>query len=637
MRKLLLLLIAVSIATTAFAIQPAQAQVSSTSSGVVCLAPGWEESSECYEIVPGATVRLQGGGVAGVGAYDQTTTSDDEGQFQFQDAPDGDLTLTITRDGFEDLQATVQRGDLGEFVLSPLEVEVSGTVVDSAGKSVSTAYIRFSGDWQYGEAKADNGAFDVVLMAGWYHVSVEAPGRGFLNERLFIDGSDLQLELGKLPNQNAMVSGRVVDQDGQAVADAEVIAEQWEARTSSGTQYGDFRNSTMTDGEGRYAMKVYAGGLNLRFQKEGHATQYHWLELKQDGEKTVDVELLRYPEKTAKIEGKITGIDGKGLRYVSISLNHPQYGIYECSMQADEASSGSGSSGSGGEPQPMPAESRSEPAIAPYPYYQDCAIKVRSDGSFEAMVTPGYAILNVHHDHWRTCSESRNSDGSMTRSCGPQYFSHVRTLDLPAEETTKLSIALKARPAPNAIISGYVVDGETQKAIPQVHVSFNNEETYGWGSATTDGDGSYKVKLHGGLQRIHVWADGYLPWEGMVDLKAGDDRAFDIILTPGQQSYGGHCCYAYAEDSAGAPAATPTKEATPPSAPAAPASGAREGDVQAAGGSSGDAFEDLGGGLGPYDPAKRASQLSAGEDVPIPVVVALAALGLALLARRRSG
>ncbi len=633
MNKAIYLLIAVSFATTAFFVQPAQAQVSTGElNGVVCVGPAGpyvtyaEEGSWCGEGLPGAEVRIQSA-VAGVPAVDRTETTDDRGGFSFQDVPEGDYTLTVTRQGFVSYEAEVTApGDLDIITLEGEDVTVSGSLLTADGQPVDAAYISYWGSHSSGETKVDAGQFNLDVRAGWYHMEVEAPGQGFSQTRQLLDGSDLTIQLDPVPETTAIVRGQIVDQDGEPVVGADVISEQWEVRgPGGGYQYGDYRNMTQTDANGEYELGVYAGGLNLRFQKEGHAPVFQWLEVASGAEEVVDVELLRYPEKTAKIQGQVTGVDG-GLRHVTISLYHPQYGLHECSIEGDRDAGHS-------EPSSGASVSEDRATIAPYPYYQqECSIRIDSDGRFEDMVTPGYATLNVHHNHWMTCSETTNADGSYVRSCGRQYHSHVQTLSLEADATTTLDITLKARPAPDAIISGYVVDSESGKAIPRVHVSFSNEETYGWGSATTDGDGSYKVKLHGGLQRIHVWAEGYLPWQGMVDLKRGAERPFDIFLTPGQEAGWGGCCYAYSEDMAYA-------EATPRAAPAMGASGGdamtAEAQEQARAGGD-DSFEDLRGGLGPYDAAKRAQLMEADQDAPGPFALLLVGL-VAIAALRKRG
>lgn len=624
MNRAIYLLIAVSFATTAFFVQPAQAQVSTSDvEGMACIASSYEYDDWC-EPLPGAEARLQNA-VAGVSTVDKTATSGDDGRFIFEDVPEGEYTLTLSRQGFGAVEASISApGEGGEHHMAPQTVSVAGTIVDADGAPIDAAYISFWGQ-QSAETKVDDGAFSVELWAGWYNVNVEAPGHGTLDQRLLLDGSDITIEMPPMPERDVIVRGQVVDQDGVPVADADVISEQWQVRSASGAyQYGDYRNMTSTDAEGRYELGVFSGHINLRFQKEGHATVHEWTEAKSGDEPVIDVELLRYPEKTAKIQGHITGLDG-GLRYASISLYHPQYGLHECSIASSQSNEGGRSSP--GEP----AVTEDRATIAPYPYYErECSITIDDDGRFEGMVTPGYAILNVHHNHWQTCSETTDADGTYTRSCGPQYHSYVQTLNLPADETTTLDIQLQARPQPDAVISGYVVDGESGKAIPRVHVSFSNEENYGWGSATTDGDGSFKVRLHGGLHRINVWAEGYLPWQGMVDLDSGSELPYDIFLTPGQESGYGGCCYAYAD-------AAIRAEATPQTGMAASDSGvgAMPAEEAPASGDDGAAFEDLGGGLGPYNAAERAELTRQDNDAPAPFVLLIAGLvALAVLRKR---
>lgn len=267
----------------------------------------------------------------------------------------------------------------------------------------------------------------------------------------------------------------------------------------------------------------------------------------------------------------------------------------------------------------------------PYPGGNQCAITVNSDGSFSGDVTPGYSILRIYHQQWRACSETHDSDGSFRRECGPEYMQFVRTLDLPAESTTKLDVKLQQRPGPDATLSGYVVDKETQKALSGVRVSFSNQDSYSYAWAETDEDGSYKVRVRSGYHQVSVWADGYFSWEGVINVGSGKDVALDIHLVKGENRYG-HCCYYYGDDAMTAESA----DAAPRDPSASSGISGSDGDQE---GGTGDSFEDLGGGLGPYKSSQRAAYADqAGEvkESPGPgLFVMVGVVGLALLARRR--
>ncbi|MFO1533653.1 MAG: carboxypeptidase-like regulatory domain-containing protein [Thermoplasmatota archaeon] len=225
-------------------------------------------------------------------------------------------------------------------------------------------------------------------------------------------------------------------------------------------------------------------------------------------------------------------------------------------------------------------------------------------------------------------------------------------MDLAADRKTTLDITLVQRPGPDAVVSGYVLDADTHKAIPHATISFANQDNGAYGQATTDQDGSYKVRLRSGYHSITVSVyrndgrpGGYLTWQGILDVPAGDND-FDVTLTPGEESGGGPCCYAYAEGTA-----TAAPAMGGPGYDAGSGGGAAHGgmtqDVGKANGltsaPSGSAqdFEDLGGGLGPYDAQSRHKLLQtqapdgskASPHLELPVLVGL--LGLLALVRRR--
>ncbi len=587
-----------------------------TLSGMVCQ----DTYGECWEGIPDATIKLHKAGSVAALDENHETTTDGTGHYSFS-ALDGEYQVTVTRSGFEALETTVtvDGDEVEDFGLTALRVNFSGTIAGPDGTPVS-ARIDAWGQQDWFEAKSDkNGAFQAEALAGFYEIHVRASGYAIYEERLLIDGEALAIELEAAPPADSFLQGTVRDQDGTPVPDAMVYVYQW--NQYGGEQYAE------TGPDGAYSFEVYEGDLSLQVEKEGHRGRYDHLWIEKGDTVTHDVELLKYPEKTAKLVGRlIDRATGDPLRYASISVQNPEYGIWECSDyqggQGDHDSS---------EPRPMPTEESPSMSVAPRPYYDPgCSITIHEDGTFSGMVTPGYTIITVWYDHYRTCSESSSSDGSYTRTCGQDYLGWAGTFTL-TEGETKITVAMKPRASPDAIVSGYIVDGETGKAIPGARISFNNEEKYGWGDAGTDGDGSYKVRLHGGYQRVSVWAEGYLPWQGVLDVPAGGNVDLDVVLTPGDGGYG-HCCYAYAHE--GVAYADGDVEASGgPSPP--PASGGQSSQ----GSTGGSDFEDLGGNLGPYDPEKRAAQLKEAEekskDSPGVGLLLLGALALLAYARRR--
>lgn len=391
--------------------------------------------------------------------------------------------------------------------------------------------------------------------------------------------------------------------------------------------YGGY-NSTATGADGHFFLGVWSGETQLSVYHPDFRSAYATVTIAAGETASHDIQLEAYPEKTAHLIGKITDAKtGKGLPFASLSVRSPFYGVYACS-QPEGAQSGSG-----GGTEPAAGD---EAKSMPYPYYDPgCDITIHSDGSFEGDVTPGYSILSVYA--YQDCSTSRDADGGGTTTCGPEYLGWSRTLSLPANETTRVDIALPSRPSPDATVSGYLVDLETGKAVSGGTISFSNQETYAWGSATTDGDGSFKIRLRSGYHMVSVYANGYLSWEGVLQVKPGSTD-FDVQITPGQESYGGCCYYAMEGKAVTADMAAPGVAGG-----SGMASTAATSTDDGAESSQALTYEDLGGGLGPYNAAER-SQAVANDDqtepsdkgTPAPgLLLALAALGAVLVLRRR--
>ena len=678
MRGLAVLTVVLVFASSALFVGTASAQSSSSLKGMVCMSypyaakePAYDgggnstpSDAQCYsQGIPGATVKLSSGSLPVVGSVAQrSATSDASGYYAFQELSAGDYSFAVERKGFETLTGTLTVGADGayrDFAIAGAPVTATGHVEGPDGPVPDATVSICCGDDgnRWSGATDGSGDFAVEAVGGYRSVDVSAPGFHPNSQYLLVDGALPDIRLERIPPQDATVAGRVVDQDGNPVPGA--FVELYSYNNGGGCCYAypatmSYRpsymggNVTETDADGRFSMSAYSGGNSLTVSKEGYASQSRGLDVTAGKTATVDVELLKFPDKTARIVGQVVDAKtGKGLPNAYVSLQSPEFGLYECSQPASAGGnggsdsltsspgSGSGSSGSSG----VAADS-----IAPYPYPgpQECAIKVRSDGSFEGLVSPGYAILSVWVDNYASCAETRDADGSFTRACGPEYYSFSRSLVLPGDETTSVDAKMRSRPAPDAEVSGYVIDAESGKAIPGASISFSNQDTYGYGTATTDGDGSYRLRLRSGYHQVTVWAEGHLRWEGFVDVPKGD-MPFDVEVQPGTESYG-YCCphyggVAYAEDAAvkssGSGVASMT--ATGTSAPGAPNAAPQADSASGAGsGSQGEQYEDLGGGLGPYDPAKRSDELEEANGAPgLGLLAALAAIGAVLALRRR--
>lgn len=676
MRGIAVLLVALAFASTAFLAEPASAQSSGSLKGIICIQSPYASypagSGACPggQGLPGATVVLSKAGTvpvgpAPLGPTESTATTDANGIYSFSGLADGTYAVAVSRTGFQSNTSSVDvaGATYHDVALVGESVTAKGLVSDPDAKPIPGAALNFCCVNTYVSASTGaDGRFSVGVQAGYWSVDINAPGFQTTYQSLLIDGSELGFVLQPIPPQDAKVAGTVVDQDGAPVSGARVslynyggccytyaegdVAMGAPASSSSTDPAMSYRpsysgeNSTTTDSQGRFSMGAYSGENQLSVSKEGFASQSRSVTVVSGQTASVDVELLKFPEKTARITGQVVDAKtGKGVAHAYINVQSPQYGLYECSQPASAGDGSSGSSGtatgtttSGGvsEPKPAIAIAPGEPYPAP-----GCAITIEDNGSFDGLVTPGYAIISVYVDSYASCSESHDADGSSSRTCGPEYYSWSASRSLAADGTTTLDIRLRSRPAPDAVVSGYVIDAESGKALPGAQISFSNQDNYGYGYATTDGDGSYSLRLRSGYHMVSVWSEGHLSWQGVLDVPSGD-TPFDVEVTPGQESYG-YCCYGPYYGGGGVAYASAEDGAKSSGMASATASPAPAGGLDSSSSQQGSQYEDLGGGLGPYDASKRQSQLEQSSDgTPgLGLVAILAALGAVLVLRRR--
>lgn len=621
--------------------------------GIVCSEPGHGAADErgCHQGLPGVGLRLQRAGLIGpVGEVDERTTSDDHGAFMFDGLEDGTYTLQAERAGFETVERDVEVSgktwlDIG---MEGKQVQVDGVVQDPDAKPVGDASVVLYS--RYDDVRVEvreDGTFTTTVRAGHHGIEARAPGFNGLHEQRLLDGNGtLELVMKPVPPQTSRIVGTVTDQDGAPVAGAHVQVHQYgghgEVRPmaepadgmddpangmSPAVWYPGGSNHTTTANDGSYVIHVDAGDASVQISKDGHTTFDEHLHVDQDDEVRQDAVLHRFPEKTARIEGRAVDPDtGDPVRHIHVSVESPRYGIHECSSSGSSDAASGTSRGSAGS-----ADAVSEPARSmPHPEAEHrCAVTVHDDGTFTGSVTPGHSIITVHFDHWRTCSETRDADGSGQRRCGQDRYPFVQTLHLEADTTTPIEATLQARPGTDATVSGYVL-GEDDQGLEGAHVQFSHMDSHAYGSAVADEHGSYKIQLRSGMHRVDVWADGHLSWSGMLDVPAGEETSLDVRMEPGQEAYG-RCCMAYpvkgmAEDRATSGADAPMEDVAGD-------------DGRASGGSTeaSEGYEDLGGGLGPYNAKERQALVESGEEAPGPAMLLLLAVlaGAAVAAWRR--
>jgi hypothetical protein len=640
---------------------------SDTLDGTVCaypqnyyFAPPGAGSMKCDSTygLPSASVRITHPGPLGndIGGTDKTVTTDASGHYHFDTLADGTYNLSVSRTGFDTKQmdAPVKGAATQDVALSGQSVKQAGRVADSAGRGIGDAQVSACcGGYGSSQVRtASDGSFTLAVTAGYVNVYVsDAPGFQDLGSLVLMDGSaPVALTLQRVPPQDATLHGVVTDEQGRAVAGIRVYVNSYQyegpyavAKPSSSSPttdsspmpyYGGGTNHTTSGADGRYSIHVYGGNsVYVTVNEDKFAPYQQSVSVAKGATVTQDIQLLRYPPKTAHLHGQIVDSgSGAGLGTVSISVRSPQYGLYECSSNGQ-------TSGGTDTVTVQPANSGTATTTSMSPgtsVYRPtgCAIQVEADGHFAGDVTPGYTIIEVYFQ--RQCSQTQNADGSYAQSCGADYYSWSATMNLPADQTTELNVGLAARPSPDAILSGYAVDGGSGQAIAGATFTFGNQRDYSYGSATTDKDGSYRVKLQAGYQTITVCAKDYLPWQSVFDAPTGE-TPYDVKLTPSKGSTGG--CYGgpYPVGIATGRAGDVTYSGT--ASPGAPANlGTSSGTSGAA--TTAQGFEDLKGGLGPYNAQERQQALANSNPTtrsPLPgLMLGLAALAIAgAMLRRR--
>lgn len=683
--------------------------------GMVCV--GNEYSYEPYmgcqgPGIPYATVRVWGNG------FDRTLTTDEWGNYFIESLPVATYTLSATRTGFEAAELRTEPYGPFDISLQPLKVEVRGRVTDIDGNPVAEAELSFccSTPGVTVLSSGPDGNFQASLLAGPYTLDVTRAGFARVNMQVFVDGTgptDVQMQ--PLPPQDALLQGTVRDQHGNPVAGLILYMEQYECCGNEGYRgqydcgYGmpgaqgcpeavtpipvDYRNRTETDAAGRFRIHAYTGG-SMNVHSEDSRYSPFWDSVWIDSPAvTHDIQVIRYPERDHPLTGRVVdAVTGRGIASYSVQVEGLEFGRYECSEDSRISSYAYGSGYSYAPPPPTASYAYEErystyataypapmPASPPYPghgyrdypYESGCAIRIQADGSFAGNVTAGYSRIRVHAN--QQCTETQDAGGGYRRTCGPEYLPYVQSLMLAEGNATKLVIRLQPKPAPDAVVSGYLVDARTKLALPLGHIEFSNDEVPGHGYATTDGDGSYRIRLRSGYHTVTARVPGYFDWQGTILVKSGE-MPFDVLLTPGRiQDGGGYpnkgdCCWgtgtvypmpvecyecagggaAVAHSGTHSPAVTYTATytattqacngsngcaAAPMGAPAPmPGGGVTTQqipvtDSEADARDSAQGYVDLGGNLGPYDPEARAKLLAA-ESAP----QGSPALGIALVA-----
>jgi len=179
--------------------------------------------------LPGVTVRLG----------EKTTTTDEEGRYEFRDVPYGDYVVAAEVDGESyTANAKLNAPAITVDIVVPVTVtegNVLGVVSDLIGRPVENAVVEIGGKQ---DTTAANGQYLIEGLAlGTYAVKVTIEESTLDGGQVTVDAAtvtyNIELELGRL-------SGTVRDQNGDPVAGAVVKL--------------DLGRQTTTDADGKYGL-----------------------------------------------------------------------------------------------------------------------------------------------------------------------------------------------------------------------------------------------------------------------------------------------------------------------------------------------------------------------------------------------
>ncbi len=199
-----------------------------------------------WRVNPGASIRgrvinetgapVADAEVKAVGEWSEIDRTDDDGRYELTGLRAGNYAVTATAlDGGH----SADKATLAEAQARVLDLKVqasariAGTLVDAAGRPVSGLEIRADPKEQRAEGKSlmapsvsSGGAFDIAVQPGAYHVYAAvdwshpiAPGV----DVVVAAGQRVNVQV-KVPAQDGVIKGKVVDANGGAVTDAVVTA-----------------------------------------------------------------------------------------------------------------------------------------------------------------------------------------------------------------------------------------------------------------------------------------------------------------------------------------------------------------------------------------------------------------------------
>jgi protocatechuate 3,4-dioxygenase beta subunit len=199
--------------------------------------------------------------------YDSDWT-DADGWYQLH-VPAGTYHVFASKHGYTwpDVQIVSVPPDQADvdFVLSPTDLEIRGTVRDTSGRVLPTAYV-----YTFMTGQTSSLATNVYYDGTYARGMVSGTHRAYANADCYVRSERQEVTLPpshtgldfSLAPEDQLISGSVRDTNGALICDARVSATLAGNSASSDTGY--------TERNGRYALQVPSGSYTLRAYKAGY-------------------------------------------------------------------------------------------------------------------------------------------------------------------------------------------------------------------------------------------------------------------------------------------------------------------------------------------------------------------------------
>ena len=218
------------------------------------------------------------------------------GNYEFKASKSGFAEITIP--------VVIQAGSAAQVELNlvPLPSRINGQVIDGDGVPVNDATVNFVDvvTGQEYEARTNfQGIFSIDLTMGTFRIGASKAG---FRSSSTITLSVAEQQILSIPtpfvilNDNVVISGRITNQDGISVSQAEIKATK-----------GDESISTVTDGEGLWSLALSEGIWSLSISKEGFLAPMPRELALFAGDDISDVDFVLI-QQASRIEGLIQGV-----------------------------------------------------------------------------------------------------------------------------------------------------------------------------------------------------------------------------------------------------------------------------------------------------------------------------------------